>query len=522
MKRRDFCKVLGLGAAAMLAPRWLGPASAETAARKPNIIFILADDIGYGDLGPYGATKVKTPNVDRLAREGVRFTDAHAPAAVCTPTRYAFMTGQYAWRNPAGAGILSGEAPLAFDPAMTTTPSILKQAGYTTGVVGKWHMGLGKGDLDFNKEIRPGPLEVGFDYAFIFPATGDRVPCVYIENRRVVGLDPSDPIATSYKNKIGSDPTGKENPELLTMKPSHGHDNTIVNGISRIGFMSGGKAARWKDETLADTFAGKAVAFIERSKDQAFFLYFATHDIHVPRVPSPPRKGKSGCGTRGDVIQQFDDAVGKVLETLDRLKLADNTLVILSSDNGGVMDDGYADGAIADANGHLCNGPLRGYKGSLWEGGTREPFIARWPGRIKAGGTSDEVISLVDMQATFAAVAGQALPAAAAPDSFNVLPAILGEKREKPVRDHLVMQTNGTSNLAIRKGPWKLIPGNVGGGYAKAKAKGEAKGPAAGPQLFNLADDLAETKNVAADHPEIVKELSALLDEIRTKGRSRP
>jgi arylsulfatase A-like enzyme len=526
MKRRDFCKVIGLGAATILAARWLRPASAETADRKPNIIFILADDIGYGDLGPYGATKVKTPNCDRLAREGVRFTDAHAPAAVCTPTRYAFITGQYAWRNPAGSRILNGEAPLAIAPASATTPSLLRQAGYATGLVGKWHIGLGKGDLDFNKEIRPGPLEVGFDYAFFFPATGDRVPCVYIENHRVVGLDPSDPIRTSYQNKVGDDPTGKENPEFLKMKPSHGHDNTIVNGISRIGWMSGGKAARWNDETLADTFSGKAVSFIERSKDRPFFLYFATHDIHVPRVPSPPRKGKSGCGTRGDVIQQFDDAVGAVLDALDRLKLADNTLVILSSDNGGVMDDGYADGAIEDANGHLCNGPLRGYKGSLWEGGTRGPFIARWPGRIKPGATSDELICLVDMPATFAAIAGQPLPADAAPDSFNVLPALLGEPHDKPIRDHLVMQTNGTNNLAIRKGPWKFIPGNPGGGYAKAKAKGEAKGEgkAAGPgaQLFNLADDLAETRNVAAEHPEIVKELTALLEDVRAKGRSRP
>jgi len=522
MDRRDFCKSMAIGAAAVLLPRWPRSAAGETAPRKPNIVFILADDIGYGDLGPYGATKVKTPNCDRLAREGVRFTDAHAPAAVCTPTRYAFITGQYAWRNPAGAGILSGEAPLAFDPAMTTTPSLLKKAGYATGVVGKWHMGLGKGDLDFNREIKPGPLDVGFDYAFIFPATGDRVPCVYIENNRVVGLDPNDPIRTSYKEKVGDEPTGKENPELLKMKFSHGHDATIINGISRIGWMSGGKAARWTDETMADTFAGKAVAFIQRSKDQPFFLYFATHDIHVPRVPSPERKGKSGCGTRGDVIQQFDDAVGKVLDTLDRLKLADNTLIIVSSDNGGVMDDGYADGAVEDANGHLCNGPLRGYKGSLWEGGTREPFLARWPGRIKPGSTSDEVICLVDMLATFAAVAGQPLPADAGPDSFNVLPAILGEKHAKPLRDHLVMQTNGTSNLAIRKGPWKLIPRAGGAGYGKAKGKAEAKGPAAGPQLFNLAEDLAETKNVAAEHPEIVKELSALLEELRAKGRSRP
>jgi arylsulfatase A-like enzyme len=341
---------------------------------------------------------------------------------------------------------------------------------------------------------------------------------VFIENRRVVGLDPGDPIRVSYRAKVGDDPTGKENPELLTMKPSHGHDNTIINGISRIGWMSGGKAARWNDEQMADTLSGKAVAFIERSKDRPFFLYFATQDIHVPRVPSPARKGKSGCGTRGDVIQQFDDAVGAVLDALDRLKLADHTLVIVSSDNGGVMDDGYADGAVRDSNGHQCNAPLRGYKGSLWEGGTREPLVARWPGRIKAGATSDELISLVDMLATFAAVAGQPLPADAGPDSFNVLPALLGEPHDKPLRDHLVIQTNGTSALAIRKGPWKLIPGNAGGG-GKAKEKGAAPG---GGQLYNLVDDLGEKTDVAAKHPEIVKELSDLLAQVRQRGRSRP
>ena len=514
--RRNFLRLAGFCAGAAALPSWMRMAWAEAApSRRPNIIFILADDIGYGDLGCYGAARVKTPNVDRLAREGIRFTDAHAPAAVCTPTRYAFITGQYAWRHPAGSAILSGEAPLAIDPAVTTTPSLLKQAGYATGVVGKWHIGLGKGDLDFNKEIRPGPLEVGFDYAFFFPATGDRVPCVFIENRRVVGLDPGDPIRVSYRAKVGDDPTGRENPELLTMKPSHGHDNTIINGISRIGWMSGGKAARWQDEQMADTFTGKAVAFIEQNKDRPFFLYFATQDIHVPRVPSPPRKGKSGCGTRGDVIQQFDDAVGAVLEALDRLKLAASTLVIVSSDNGGVMDDGYADGAIQDANGHLCNGPLRGYKGSLWEGGTREPFIARWPGRIKAGATSDELISLVDMLATFAAAAGQTPPPDAGPDSFNVLPALVGEPHDKPVRDHLVIQTNGPSALAIRQGPWKLIPGNPGGGKRKDAASG-------GGQLFNLADDLGEKNDVAGQHPEIVKALSDLLTQVRQRGRSRP
>ncbi|MCX6905177.1 MAG: arylsulfatase [Verrucomicrobia bacterium] len=512
--------VITLTLISALAPGLLAAATST----HPNIIFILADDIGYGDFGCYGATKVKTPHVDRLAREGIRFTDAHAPASVCTPTRYAFMTGQYAWRNPAGANILSGEAPLAISPAMTTVPSLLKQAGYTTAIVGKWHIGLGQGDLDYNKEIKPGPLELGFDYAFFFPATGDRVPCVLIENHHVVGLDPVDPIRVSYKAKVGDEPTGLEHPELLTMKPSQGHNNTIVNGISRIGWMAGGKAARWNDQEMANTLAKKAVAFIEQNKDKPFFLYFATQDIHVPRVPHDRFKGKSGCGIRGDVIEEFDDSVGAVVATLDRLHLADNTLLIVTSDNGGVMDDGYADGAVQDANGHLCNGLLRGYKGSLWEGGHREPFLARWPGRIKPGTASSEVICLVDMLATFAAVVGRDLPENAGPDSFNVLPALLGEKRTQPLRDHLVMQSGGTNRVAIRSGPWKLIPAQRGATNrtpARPAAAG-AYATAANVQLFNLGVDLSETNNVAAQNPAKVKELSELLQRIRQTGSSRP
>ena len=497
-----------LAAALVLSIATQRPAACAEPRRAPNIVFILADDIGYGDLGCYGATLVKTPRCDRLAREGARFTDAHATGSTCTPTRYAFITGQYAWRNPAGAGILSGEAPLAMDPARPTTPSVLKRAGYRTGLVGKWHIGLGRGDLDFNKEITPGPVELGFDYAFFYPATGDRVPCVFIENHRVVGLDPSDPIHTSYAHKIGNEPTGKERPDLLKMKPSHGHDATIINGISRIGWMDGGRSARWVDELMADTLTKKAVGFIEQSKDQPFFLYLATHDIHVPRVPGDAHRGRSGCGIRGDVIEEFDGIVGAVLDTLDRLKLADDTLVIVTSDNGGVMDDGYQDGAVADAHGHRCNGPLRGYKGSLWEGGNREPFVARWPRRIRPGSTSGELICLVDMLATFAAAAGLPLPAHAGPDSFNVLPALLGEKCERPPRDHLVMQAGGENQLAVRKGPWKLIPG----GPRNKRA----------PQLYNLADDLGETKNVAAEHPDLVRELSALLQKVRQQDHSRP
>jgi arylsulfatase A-like enzyme len=490
------------------------PSPAQAPATKPNIVLILADDIGYGDLGCYGATRVKTPNVDKLAASGMRFTDAHAPSAVCTPTRYALLTGQYAWRHPPGSRILSGVVPLSIKPGTVTVPALLKQAGYATAVVGKWHLGLGDGPTDYNQEIKPGPRAVGFDYSFIIPATGDRVPCVYVENGRVAGYDPKDPIRVSYGQPVGDEPTGKSRPDLLKLKPSHGHDQTIVNGISRIGYMAGGQAARWKDEDMADTLTRRAVQFLEKSKDRPFFLYFATHDIHVPRVPHPRFRGTSGCGVRGDVIQEFDWSVGEILATLDKLKLADNTLVIVSSDNGGVMDDGYQDGAVADAHGHLCNGPLRGFKGGLYEGGTREPFIVRWPGHVPADKTSNELVCLVDLLATVAALTGQQLPAEAGPDSFNQLPALLAQKPKQPCRDSLVIHGGG-GKLAIRQGPWKLIPGGGPGGGAAPKAP-------AGPELYNLADDLGETKTLTAQQPAKVKELTVLLERIRTTGRSRP
>jgi arylsulfatase A-like enzyme len=480
--------------------------AADKPAKAPNIVVILADDIGYGDLGCYGATKLKTPNLDKLAAAGMRFTDAHAPSAVCTPTRYAIMTGQYAWRHPPGSRILSGVAPLSIPKDRVTLPQILQQAGYTTGAVGKWHLGLGEGETDYNVEIKPGPRDVGFDYSFIIPATGDRVPCVYVENHKVVGYDPKDPIKVSYGKPVGDEPTGAKNPELLKMKPSQGHDNTIINGISRIGFMSGGKAARWKDEDMADDLTKRAVAFIEKNKDKPFFLYFATHDPHVPRVPHPRFKGKSECGTRGDVIQQMDWCAGEVLATLDKLKLTDNTLVIFTSDNGGVMDDGYQDGSGDDKSGHKCNGALRGFKGRLYEGGTRVPFIARWPEHVPAGKTSNELISHVDLLATLAALAGKDVPKDAGPDSFNQMPSLLNVKPEKAVRDHLVIHSGG-GQLAIRKGPWKLIP---------------ATGPMArGPELYNLADDLGETTELAAKMPDKVKELQELLKQVREKGSSR-
>jgi arylsulfatase A-like enzyme len=492
--------------------------------KRPNIVVILADDIGYGDLSCYGAKHAKTPNLDRLAREGCRFTDAHSPASTCTPTRRALLTGTYSWRQQAGSSIAPGDYPLSIAPGTTTIASLLKQAGYRTGVVGKWHLGLGlEGGPDWNAEIKPGPLEIGFDYAFLMPATGDRVPTVYMENHRVVGLDPNDPIRVNYKEKVGNEPTGRENPELLKLKHSHGHDFTIVNGVGRIGWMTGGKSARWVDEDMADTFAAKAKGFIERNAKEPFFLYLATHGIHVPRVPHPRFRGTSPVGTRGDAIQELDDTVGQVLAELDRLKLTDNTLVIFTSDNGGVMDDGYEDVGSFD---YHPNAPLRGTKGTLYEGGHRVPFLARWPGHVKAGTTNDSLIAHLDFAATFAALTNTSLPAGAASDSFNVLPALLGQPTVAPVRPNFVGHIGGTQGpFALRSGTWKLVeasrvaPGKAKAAYNAAPARDRAP---TSPQLFNLANDLAEEHNLAESNPEKLKELEGILVQIRaSKGHGK-
>jgi arylsulfatase A-like enzyme len=496
---------------------FLALAATTLAAEKPNIIFILADDIGYGDLGCYGAKPVKTPVLDRLAREGCRFTDAHSPASTCTPTRRALLTGAYSWRRQPGSTIAPGDAPASILPGTATVASLLKQAGYRTGVVGKWHLGLGpEGGPDWNGEIKPGPLEIGFDYCFLMPATGDRVPTVYLENHRIVGLDPTDPIQVNYKAKVGDEPTGRANPELLKLKHTHGHDMTIVNGVGRIGWMSGGKAARWRDEDMADTFAKKAIGFIDQqSKEGPFFLYLAPHGIHVPRVPNERFKGTSQAGTRGDAIQELDDTVGQVLAALDRLKLTENTLVIFTSDNGGVNDDGYEDFGPKT---HAMNGALRGTKGTLFEGGHRVPFIARWPGHIQAGSESAALIAHLDMPATFASLTGVALPADAAPDSIDVLPALLGKSAMG--REQFIVHNGGTKGpFAVRAGSWKFVqPGaNAYGGSARIEGP---KPPPTG-QLFDLAVDPAEEKNLATDQPDKAKEMAALIEKARTAERTR-
>jgi arylsulfatase A-like enzyme len=485
---------------------------AETA-KPPNIVLIYADDLGYGDVGCYGATRVQTPNIDRLAREGVRFTNAHSPSATCTPSRYAMLTGEYAWRKK-GTGVLSGSAPLIIEPGRTTLPSILRDAGYHTAVVGKWHLGLGDGDLDWNGRIDPGPLDIGFDYCFLIPATGDRVPCVYVENRRVIGLDPNDPIRVSFRGPVGNEPTGQSHPELLKMHPSHGHDRTIINGISRIGYMTGGKAARWVDEDMADVIAGKAVDFIQTHGEQPFFLYFSTHDIHVPRVPHPRFVGATSMGPRGDAIVQLDWCTGQILKTLDRLNLADNTLVIFTSDNGPVVDDGYKDQAVERLGDHKPAGPLRGGKYSAFDAGTRVPFIARWPAKITPG-ESKALLAQIDLPASLASLTGRALAPDDAPDSFNLLDALLG--RTQTGRDHLVEHARV---LSLIRGNWKYI--EPGKGPRVNRNTNTELGIDPQPQLYNLGDDLAEKRNLAAEHPDKVQELAALLDKIRQDGRTRP
>jgi arylsulfatase A-like enzyme len=500
---------LGVLLLALLA----GPGTGLSQSR-PNLVIIYADDLGYGDVSAYGATRLKTPNIDRLAREGLRFTDAHSSAATCTPSRYALLTGEYAWRKP-GTGVLPGDAGLVIDPEMPTLADILKDAGYATGIVGKWHLGLGPaGGPDWNGEIRPGPLDLGFDSAFIMAATGDRVPTVYIENRRVVGLDPRDPITVHYKQPVGDRPTGRANPEALRVHPSHGHDQTIVNGISRIGYMTGGKAALWKDEDMGDVFTRRATSFIEQHRAAPFFLLFASHEPHVPRAPHPRFAGATPMGPRGDAIAQLDWSVGEILSTLDRLGLARDTVVLFTSDNGPVVDDGYRDDAVEKLGGHPPAGPFRGGKYSSFEGGTRVPFIVRWPARV-APGVSDALVSQVDLAASFVAFVDRTLPERGAPDSQNVLPALIGTSRT--AREVLIAQA-GT--LSLRQGKWKYI--EPGKGQRVNKNTNIELGNDPQPQLYDLATDPGERKNLAAEQPERTRELAALLDGVRRARSGAP
>lgn len=484
---------------------------------KPNIIVLYADDLGYGDIGCYGATDIPTPNLDSLASQGIAFTEGYSTAATCTPARYSLLTGSYPWRNKSAA-ILAGNASLIIDPKTPTLPGMLQEEGYVTGVVGKWHLGLGNGELDWNKDIHGGPLDVGFDYSFIMPATNDRVPCVFVDGRRVAGLDDHDPIEVEYGPvcPFPEVPTGKNNPELLRMNYSHGHDGSIVNGISRIGFMRGGTSALWKDEDMAEVFVNKAVTFITEHQNKPFFLFYAFHQPHVPRVPGPRFAGSTKLGSRGDVIAELDWCVGEVLKSLDLLGLRENTIIVFSSDNGPVLDDGYADQAAALTGDHRPAGPLRGGKYSKYEGGTRLPFIVSWKGTIEPG-RSSTFVSQIDLFASVAELIGHELEPKAAPDSMNVLPALLG--RSSDGRTELL--TEGTKNTTVlRHGNWVFIPAHDGPAIHSVTNIESGHSPV--PQLYNIKEDTSQLQNRAEEHSSIVSEMSVRINEILGSNGTRP
>ncbi|MBE6419530.1 MAG: arylsulfatase [Akkermansiaceae bacterium] len=480
------------------------------AAEKPRAVVIFyTDDLGYNDTSTYGCDKVPCPHLDKLADEGLLFTDAHSTNSVCTPSRYSLLMGEYAWRKK-GMQILPGDAKLILPTAeeQASLPSLMRQAGYRTAVIGKWHLGLGRGTgpTDWNRPISPGPNEVGFDHSFILAATGDRVPCVYIENGKVVNLDPADPIRVSYKKPFEGEPLGSTHPQLL--KPwahSNGpqHNCAVIDGIPRIGYMTGGKAALWTDQDMADRLTEEAIKFIKESArmGKPIFLYFATNDIHVPRDPHHRFKGKSQMGIRGDVTVQMDDCLGRVRAALNENGYQD-CLFIFSSDNGPVINDGYFDGSIRDCKGHnpvypmnagrWRDGKLSGGKYGIMEGSTRVPFIVCWPGHTPAGEVSPALMSQVDLARTLCELAGADIPQGALPDSRNMLPSLLGQDT---VGAPYIIEADSGRTLAIRKGPYKA--------YTGGKKK----------HLYHVTDDLQETRNLADTQQEQADQLLRELQE---------
>lgn len=483
----------------------------------PNVILIYADDLGYGDLSCYGAQGVSTPNVDRLAAEGIRFTDVHAVAATSTPSRYSLLTGEYAWRKP-DTDIANGDAAMIIKPWQYTMADMFKHSGYATAVFGKWHLGLGDkdGEQDWNAPLAATPADLGFDHHYIMAATADRVPCVFIEDGQVADYDSSAaPIEISYKKNFPGEPTGKENPELLyNLKPApnHGHDQSIVNGISRIGYMKGGGNALWKDENIADSITTHAMHFIREHRDKPFFIYFATNDIHVPRFPHQRFRGMSTMGLRGDAIAQFDWCVGQLMQTLEELGIADNTLIILSSDNGPVLNDGYDDKAEELVGNHSPAGGLRGNKYSAFEGGTRVPAIVHWSKGIKGGKESDVLMSQIDWMASLATLIGARLPKGSAPDSYNRLGNLLGtDDTDRP----WVIEQAANHTLSVRTAKWKYIEANDGPKMTWASNIETGYNPV--PQLYDMETDIQERDNVAASYPEVLFGLETILRKVRAQ-----
>ncbi|OUO50451.1 arylsulfatase [Parabacteroides sp. An277] len=505
---------LGLGTLVFSACNPQPKQGANEKAQQPNVIFIVADDLGYGDMSCYGAHRVQTPNVDSLAAHGLRFTDAHAVASTSTPSRYSLFTGLYSWRRN-DTGIAAGNAGMVIRPEQTTIADVFKAAGYATGAIGKWHLGLGDktGTQDWNGEVTPGPRDLGFDYSYLMAATGDRVPCVWMENQRVANYDPSAPIEVSYEKPFPGEPLGKDHPEMLTkLKPSpnHGHDQAIVNGISRIGYMKGGGKALWEDEHIADSIAAHAVGFIDAHKDAPFFLYVGTNDIHVPRYPNERFRDKSGMGYRGDAILQFDWTVGEILKALDKAGIRENTLIVLTSDNGPVVDDGYADRAVELLGDHRPWGDFRGGKYSNFEAGTRVPFIVSWKGKVQPG-VSNALFSHIDMFSSMEKLANQDMGPDAGADSQECLATLLGQDTKG--RRYII---EAAGSLSISDGSWKYIRPSNGAAYNQLT--NTELGNDKQEQLYDLKQDIGEKNNVAEQYPEKVAELKQILEQEMEKG----
>ncbi|MGQ9574603.1 MAG: sulfatase family protein [Thermoguttaceae bacterium] len=476
-----------------------GAAGKTAVADRPNILIILADDLGYGSVGSYGADPklVRTPNIDRLARQGRRFTDANTTSSVCSPTRYSLLSGRYCWRTSLKHEVLNPFAPLHIEPGRLNLASLLKRHGYATAAIGKWHLGYGQGRTDYTGELKPGPLEIGFDYHFGVPSNHGDVTGVYVENHRVFGLR-SDTLVGAGKNFRGKGLLGLDAPQRV-------------------------------NEDVMPTLTDKAVAWLEtQSPQKPFFLYFTPVAVHNPVTPSARTKGTSAAGPYGDWIHELDLSVGRLLEVLDRRQMADSTLVIFTSDNGGSGQMSEIHSArkpteqiVAMKAGLDFNKPWRGRKHSVYEGGFRVPFLVRWPGKVPAGTTCNDMISVADLLATIAAIVGEKLPPPdqGAEDSFNILPALLGQPHAEPLRPDMIVHS-ADGNFAIRQGPWKFIEG----GYHPDTKPGALKARAEEfrPQLYNLQEDPGERRDLSADRPEVVERLRALLERHRKAGHSRP
>jgi len=492
------------------------------AAPRPNVVIIYGDDVGFADVGFGGSKMIPTPNIDKLASQGLVFTDGHCSSSVCSPSRFALLTGKHPLRSD-GLSVIAPGGPLAINPDTFTLPDLFKKAGYITAVIGKWHLGIGPGEgrvgsADWNGEVKPGPLEIGFDYSFLIPSTNDRVPCVFLRNHRVVNYDPNDPIYLGNgpmpeKTTSTQYPVGKTNPEAMTtMKSVKGHNGSVINGIGRIGYMVGGKAALWDDFTISDVLVEEAQRFIaKQKKDKPFFLYFPSQAIHTPRTPNKRFQGKTELGPRGDSMVEFDWKVGEVMKALKKKGMLEDTIIVLSSDNGPVYIDGYEDGTTISRKthpgeeldrGHDGSGPYRGGKYMPHDGGTRVPFVFSWPAKVKPG-VSAATVGQIDLMASFATLLDIELPEDAAKDSRDLLPVFMG-KSDKGV-DYLLQGFK--AQKALRYKNWKYIPG-----------RRKAKQP---EQLYNLDDDIGEQVNLAESNPEMTQHMRDSLQKILTSDSIR-